>query len=133
MNGLAWMRAMDCLTSSSRSGNASRANAGRMPVSDYLPLHIVVLEGEHAAVGVVDQDDLVGPQQALGDDQRSNGVVGGDAAGVADDVRVALDESEDLVHVEAGVHAGQHRQVLGRRQGKAPLVERSRVRVVLSK
>ena len=33
MNGLAWMRASDCRTSSSRSPNASAAQCGLMPVS----------------------------------------------------------------------------------------------------
>jgi hypothetical protein len=41
-------------------------------------------------------------------------VVGDHAAGVADDVRLALAEAEDVVDVEAGVHAGHHGELLGR-------------------
>ncbi len=36
MNGLALIRAMDCLTSPPRSGNASAAHGGRMPVSSSM-------------------------------------------------------------------------------------------------
>ena len=39
--------------------------------------------------GVADDEDLVGPEQLLADDERADRVVGGEAAGVADDVGVA--------------------------------------------
>jgi hypothetical protein len=45
---------------------------------------------EHPAVRVVDQDDLLRPEQPLGYRERSDRVVRDDAAGVADHVRVAL-------------------------------------------
>ena len=48
-----------------------------------------VLEGEHPAARVLDDDHLLGAEQLLADDQRADRVVGGEAAGVADDVRVA--------------------------------------------
>ena len=41
-----------------------------------------------------------------------------DAAGIADDVCLAVAEAEDSVHVEAGVHARHHRDVLAWRQRK---------------
>ena len=95
MNGLSSMRAMDSRTSSSRSANASGAHCGLIAglVLD-LSAELVVGEREHAAVGVVDEDDLLGPEQALRDRQRADLVVGHDAAGVADHVRVALLEAE---------------------------------------
>ena len=55
-----------------------------------LGFELVVGEGQHPAVGVVDQHDLAGAEQALGDGERADLVVGDDSAGVADDVRVAL-------------------------------------------
>src|SRR6188472_291604 len=39
-----------------------------------LRLHVIVAEGEHAAVGVVDEDDLLGAEQPLRDRQRPDGV-----------------------------------------------------------
>ena len=86
-------------------------------------LHLVVGEGQHAAVGVVDEDDLAGPEQALGDDQGAERVVGDHAAGVADDVGLALAEPQQGVHVEAGVHAGDHGQALARGHGQVALLE----------
>src|SRR5689334_5784819 len=90
-----------------------------------LGLYLVVMEGEHAAAGVVDEDDLGRPEQPLGDGQGPDDVVGHHPAGVADHVRVALGEPEYAVGVEPGVHAGDHGAVLGGRQRQVPLVEAS--------
>src|SRR5659263_50205 len=79
-------------------------------------LEVVISEGEHAAVGVVDQDDLPRPQQALADGEGADLVVGDHAAGVADHVRLALGEAERAVDVQAGVHAGDDGDPLGGRQ-----------------
>ena len=79
------MRAIDWRTSSSRSVNDSAAQPGSMPVSSWIdPPKGVVGERQHAAVGVVDEDDLLGAEQPLGDRQRADLVVGDDASGVAD-------------------------------------------------
>ena len=124
MNGLAWMRAIDWRTSSSRSSNASAAHSGLMPVSSWTrALELVVGEGEHPAVGVVDEDDLLGPEQPLGDRERADLVVGDDTAGVADHVRVALLEPEHARRDEPRVHARDDGDLLGRRQGQLALVE----------
>src|SRR5215212_2554134 len=55
-----------------------------------LGLQLVVGEGEHPAVGVVDQDYLPRAQQALGDRERADLVGRDHASGVADDVGVSL-------------------------------------------
>ena len=78
-------------------------------------LEVVVGEGQHPAVGVVDQDDLLGPQQPLADRQRADGVVGDHATRVADDVGLPLVEAQDAVDVKPGVHARDHRDVFARR------------------
>jgi hypothetical protein len=44
-------------------------------------LELVVGEGQHPAIGVMDQDDLLSPEQALGDAQRANLIVCDHAAG----------------------------------------------------
>ncbi|MEY2754319.1 MAG: ATP-dependent Clp protease proteolytic subunit [Actinomycetota bacterium] len=71
----------------------------------------VLGDGLQAAVGVVDEDDLAGPEEALGEHQRADHVVGDHPAGVADDVGVAVGEAEHLEDVHAAVHAGDDRQV----------------------
>src|SRR6202035_4830237 len=67
------------------------------------------------AVGVVDQHDLPGAEQALADRQRPDLVIGDDPAGVADHVRLPVAEAEERVDVEAGVHARDDGEVRGRR------------------
>ncbi len=79
-------------------------------------LELVVGEGQHPAVGVVDEDDLLGAQQPLRDGQRADLVVGDHPTGVADHVRLALVQAEQAVDVQPGVHAGDDGDVLGRRQ-----------------
>ena len=72
-------------------------------------------EGEHAAVGVMDHDDLARAEQLLGDDQRAERVAG-QAAGVADDVGVALLQAERPGRDEPRIHAGDDRDLPRRRQ-----------------
>src|SRR5919198_4989897 len=60
----------------------------------HLAAELVVAEGEHAAVGVVDQHDLLGSEEALRDCQRADLVIGDYSAGVADHMRVALVQPE---------------------------------------
>jgi hypothetical protein len=65
---------------------------------------------------VVDQDDLGGSEESLTDRQRPNLVIGHHAARIADDVCLAFGQAEDSIHVQSGVHAGDDRDVLARRQ-----------------
>ncbi len=51
---------------------------------------IVVFEGQHAAIGVIDDDEFPGTEQVMGNDQGAEGVFGGDAAGIANDVSGAV-------------------------------------------
>lgn len=79
-------------------------------------LEVVVGECQHAAIGVVDEDDLLGAEQALADRQGPDLVIGDHPAGIADDVRLAVPEPQDAVDVQAGVHTREHRDMLARRQ-----------------
>jgi hypothetical protein len=81
-------------------------------------LDLIVGERLHAALSVVDEHDLGGIEQALGDDQRPDHVIGHGAARVADDVGVAELEPEHRVDVEACVHAGDDRDTHGRARGQ---------------
>ena len=66
----------------------------------------------------------VGAEELLADDERADDVIGHEAAGVADDVRVARPQAERLLDVEAGVHARDDGE---RRRGFAVSAERSKV------
>jgi hypothetical protein len=78
----------------------------------------------------VDQHDLAGAEEPLADRQRADRVVGDGAAGVTDDVRVALCQPEQLRDVHASVHARQNCELAGGRERQLP-IESVRVRVVV--
>ena len=80
----------------------------------YLRRQVLVPEREHPAVGVVDDHDFAGPQQPLGDDERTYGVLRDAASGVAYNVRVPNVEPEELLRVQPRVHASHHRDLPGR-------------------
>ena len=69
-------------------------------------LHGFLAQAEGAAAGVVDQHHRPGAEEALGQHQRADDVVGDDAAGVAEDMGVTRLEPEQPDGVDAGVHAG---------------------------
>src|SRR5215208_5160761 len=87
----------------------------------YLLLHLVAGEGQHPAVRVLYEHDLLRPQQALGDHQRAELIVSDNPAGVAYDVRLALVEPEHDVRAQSGVHARDHGQVFARGIGRPTL------------
>ena len=53
-----------------------------------------------------------GAEQPLADRERADLVIGHHPGGVADHVRLAVLEAQDGVHVQPGVHAGHHGDVL---------------------
>jgi hypothetical protein len=63
----------------------------------------------------VDQHDLLGSKQVLGDRERADLVVRDHAASVADHVGVTELEPEDRVGVETGIHACDDRDLSRRR------------------
>jgi hypothetical protein len=80
---------------------------------------------------VVDDEPLSGAEQLVGDDQRTDRVIAGPAAGITDDVRVAFAQACVLGGVEHGVHAGEDGEASCRWQGESALrAERRRVLVV---
>ena len=91
------------------------------------------LWGEKQACGgptsVLDDQDFLGAQQLLGDDDAAQSILG-DAAGVADDVRVAEMDAKGGGRIDARVHAGHDDVALGWRQRQRPLREAGRVRLV---
>jgi len=73
---------------------------------------------QQAAVGVVDDDEFLRVEQVMGDDQGAQGVVGGDAAGVADHVCVTGMQAEAMLEQDAGIHAGEDRDVAAGADGE---------------
>ena len=60
---------------------------------------------------MVDDDEFLGVEQVMGDDEGADGIVGGDASGVADHVCVAGMQAEAVLEQDAGIHAGEDRDV----------------------
>ncbi len=61
---------------------------------------------------MVNEEDLLGAQQVLADRQGADRVLGDQAAGVADDVRLSRGEPQRREDVHARVHAGHDRDLL---------------------
>jgi hypothetical protein len=74
---------------------------------------------------------LGGAEEALGDGEAADGVVGDDSPGVADHVGVALLQAQGACGVETGVHASQDRQLLSRGQRQVTLGEAGGVALVV--
>ena len=118
-------RRIDWRTSASTSVKDSIAKAGATPVaSSQLGAEAVVADLLHAAVGVVDQHHLARPQLPLRDGERADHVVGDDAAGVAQHVRLAVTQPERGEDVESRVHAGDDRQPAARADVEVALGQR---------
>jgi len=82
-----------------------------------LRTQLVFIYLQQTAIGVIDDDELLRVEQVMRHDQRADGIVGSDAAGVADHVRVSGTESEAVFEEDAGVHAGEHGGVASRAHG----------------
>ena len=71
----------------------------------------VLLHFQQAAVGVVDDDELLRVEQMMRNDQRAQGIFGGDASGITDHVRVSGMQAQAVLEQDAGIHAGENRDV----------------------
>jgi len=78
---------------------------------------------EQAAIGVIDDDELLGVEQVMGNDQRAQGIFCGDAAGIADHVRVSGTQTETALEENSGIHAGQHGDAAARLNREVSEVE----------
>ena len=94
-------------------------------------LHGIVLESDHAAIRVVDQDDLLRSEQSLRYDEGSQDVFADDTASVAYDMRIALFETQQASGFDAGVHAGDDRRAFRWRHGQVAFFESSDVACVV--
>src|SRR3989442_3081939 len=73
--------------------------------------HHLVREEQHAAVGVVNDEELIRAKQLVGDDQGAERVVARAPSGIANDVSISLRESGVLGRIQTGVHARENRKV----------------------
>src|SRR5215469_10412377 len=83
--------------------------------------HHLVGEEQHAAVGVVDDEELIRAEQLVRDDQGAKRVVARAPSGVANDVRISLRESGVLGRIQSGIHACENRKVARWRYGQLAL------------
>src|SRR5208282_2463486 len=83
----------------------------------------VLLHAQQSAVGVVDDDELLRVEQVMRDDEGANGVVGGDASGVANHVGIAGLQAQAAFEQDSGVPAGQYGQATTRLNRQISQVE----------
>jgi tRNA modification GTPase len=74
-----------------------------------------VLEGQHSAVGVVDDDELLRAQEVMRNDERPQRILCRDPACVTDNVCLARLESTNLFDRDSGVHTSQDGELARRR------------------
>ena len=67
-------------------------------------LEQIIGKRQHAAARVMNQHDFIGVQQVMRDDQAANGIFGNHAPGIADDVRFACLQTQQILDIEAGIH-----------------------------
>ena len=60
---------------------------------------------------MVDDNELLRIKQMVGNDQRSQRIVGGDAAGIADHMGIAGMQAQAMLEQNTGIHAGQDSDV----------------------
>ena len=97
---------------------AFRGEGGGFEAVGEEAAHDVAGEELHAAVGVMDNEEFFCAEQLVADDERTDGVVAGAAAGVADDVGVSFGKAGVFGGVEAGVHAGEDGEAAGGRESE---------------
>ena len=79
----------------------------------------------------MNDEPFAGAEQLMGDHQRPNGVIGGPAAGIANEMGVAFGEPSVFGRIEPCVHAGENRELPGWRQWKLALgSERFRIGLI---
>jgi hypothetical protein len=66
---------------------------------------------------VLYDDELPRVEQVVGDQQTADGVLGGQPAGIADDVGLAGLQTQQVLDGETGIHATEDRDLLRRLDG----------------
>jgi len=87
---------------------------------------LVFIYSQQAAIRVIDDDELLRVEQVMRHDERANCIVSGDAAGIADHVRIAGTQAEAVLEENAGVHASEHGGMAARADLEISEVETAR-------
>ena len=88
--------------------------------------HDLIAEQLHATIRVVDHEPLVRPKQLVGNHQRTNSVVAGATARIADHMRIAFRETGIFCWVETRVHTSENGKSPRRRESEISLVPEAR-------
>ena len=91
---------------------------------------ILVLKRQHAAVGVIDDDEFLRAEKLVRNDERAQGVLGDDPSGIANDVGIPSFQAQNLRDDEPGIHACDNHQLASWREGKVSKIKAARVRFV---
>ena len=106
------------------STEAAGCELRRFQARSQQAAHHVIGEQLHAAVGVMDDEELLGAKQLVTDNQGTNGIIAGAAAGIAIDVRITFGEAGLRGGIEPGVHARENGKPACRRKSElAPIAE----------
>src|SRR6266566_5547723 len=90
----------------------------------------ILFAGVHqSAIGVIDDHDFLGAEQIVRNDQGAQRVISDDAAGVADDVRVSLFQSQGAGR-KTGIHTGEDGQLALGTRGQSAQFMSARVNLV---
>lgn len=81
---------------------------------------------QQATIGVVDDNEFLCVEQVMGNDQRADRIICGDASGVANHVSVAGPETQAMLEQDTGIHASQDRGVAARADRKVSQVKTAR-------
>jgi hypothetical protein len=85
-----------------------RLAGNRSRLLGQLRTEFVLFHLQQAAVGVVDDNELLRVEQMVRNNQRADGIVCSYAAGIADHVGIAGAQAETMLEQDAGIHAGKH-------------------------
>ena len=94
-------------------------------------MNVGIVEREHPAAGVLDDDHLFGPEELLTDHERADRVVGREPARVPDDVGITGAQREHVLHRQPCIHAREHGELPSGRERKGGAIELVRVALVL--
>ena len=86
-------------------------------------LQLIFFHFQQAAIRMVDDDELLGVEQVMGNNQRPYGVLSGNPARIADHVRISWLQSQAAFKQDSGIHASQYGQPTPRLNGKFSQVE----------
>jgi len=93
---------------------------GRVGVVELLA-DVGISESQHSTVGMMENKNFARSEEMLRDDERAKGF-GSTSAGVADDMRATFRKAQRSSGVDAGIHASDYCNLLGRGKSEGSFV-----------